>query len=126
MEDKGYHYILDVILSDINFLKNDKLLETFFLKVLSKTKFNTIGFLSHKFTTKGEGVTGIFLLSESHLSYHTYPEKNYLSIDIYTCGDKCFSAVEEIEAKLPKVQKISHRYIERGCHIPEIEKTKKS
>lgn len=44
MEDKGYHYILDVILSDINFLKNDKLLETFFLKVLSKTKFNTIGF----------------------------------------------------------------------------------
>ncbi|WP_413540436.1 S-adenosylmethionine decarboxylase [Gallibacterium anatis] len=43
--------------------------------MLSKTKFNTIGFLSHKFTTKGEGVTGIFLLSESHLSYHTYPEK---------------------------------------------------
>lgn len=30
MEDKGYHYILDVILSNINFLKNDKLLETFF------------------------------------------------------------------------------------------------
>ena len=38
---------------------------------------------------------------------------------------QCFSAVEEIEAKLPKVQKISHRYIERGSHIPEIEKTKK-
>lgn len=26
------------------------------------------------------------LLSESHLSIHTYPEKNFAAIDCYTCG----------------------------------------
>nr|WP_269475993.1 MULTISPECIES: S-adenosylmethionine decarboxylase [Pseudomonas] len=26
------------------------------------------------------------MLSESHLSYHTYPEREYISIDVYTCG----------------------------------------
>ncbi len=32
------------------------------------------------------GVTVLVLLSESHLSIHTYPEKNFAAIDCYTCG----------------------------------------
>ncbi len=34
------------------------------------------------------GVTVLILLSESHLSIHTYPEQGYAAIDCYTCGDK--------------------------------------
>lgn len=34
------------------------------------------------------GATVIVILSESHLSIHTYPEKGYAAIDGYTCGDK--------------------------------------
>lgn len=71
MEDLGYHYILDVVLDDKSFLNNEHRLQMFFQDILSKTSFKVIGFLSHKFTSGGEGVTGIFLLSESHLSYHT-------------------------------------------------------
>src|SRR5206468_12647297 len=33
------------------------------------------------------GVTALFLLSESHCSIHTYPDKGYASIDMYTCGE---------------------------------------
>ena len=32
-----------------------------------------------------QGSTILFLLSESHISIHTFPEKNFLSFDIYTC-----------------------------------------
>ncbi|EEL73923.1 S-adenosylmethionine decarboxylase 2 alpha chain [Bacillus cereus AH676] len=32
------------------------------------------------------GVTVLVLLSESHLSIHTYPEQNFAAIDCYTCG----------------------------------------
>ncbi|MFV8985322.1 adenosylmethionine decarboxylase [Serratia fonticola] len=117
MEDLGHHYVLDVVLDDKSFLKDEHRLQVFFQNVLNKTKFNVIGFLSHKFTSGGEGVTGIFLLSESHLSYHTYPESNYISIDIYTCGGKCLSAVREIESNLSLVTRIVFRYIERGSHI---------
>ncbi|MDC9583198.1 adenosylmethionine decarboxylase [Xenorhabdus sp. PR6a] len=117
MEDLGHHYVLDVVLDDEIFLKNEHRLQVFFQDILSKTNFKVIGFLSHKFTVGGEGVTGIFLLSESHLSYHTYPESNYISIDLYTCGEKCLSAIREIEASLSSVTRIVVRYIERGSHI---------
>jgi S-adenosylmethionine decarboxylase len=33
-----------------------------------------------------QGVTILFLLSESHFSIHTYPEKGFAAIDCYTCG----------------------------------------
>jgi len=117
MDDLGHHYVLDIVLDDNKLLKDECQLQDFFKNVLNKTTFKVIGFLSHKFTTGGEGVTGIFLLSESHLSYHTYPESNYMSIDVYTCGSKCFSAVREIESSLMSADKIIVRYIERGSHI---------
>ena len=39
----------------------------------------------HKF--EPQGLTGFYLLSESHLSFHTWPENGTISIDLYTCGD---------------------------------------
>lgn len=34
-----------------------------------------------------QGVTGLLLLAESHLSVHTWPERGYAAVDAYTCGD---------------------------------------
>lgn len=34
-----------------------------------------------------QGATVLVLLSESHLSIHTYPEKGFAAMDCYTCGD---------------------------------------
>ncbi|WP_121610119.1 adenosylmethionine decarboxylase [Mesobacillus foraminis] len=34
------------------------------------------------------GATVLILLSESHLSIHTYPEKGYAAVDGFTCGEK--------------------------------------
>lgn len=33
------------------------------------------------------GVTAFLVLSESHVSIHTYPLKGFAAIDVYTCGD---------------------------------------
>ena len=33
-----------------------------------------------------EGMTAVWILSESHFTVHTYPEKKYITIDCYTCG----------------------------------------
>lgn len=33
------------------------------------------------------GVSGVVVISESHLAIHTWPEHGYASVDIYTCGD---------------------------------------
>jgi S-adenosylmethionine decarboxylase proenzyme len=34
-----------------------------------------------------EGVSGVVLIEESHLSIHTWPEDGYAAVDVYTCGD---------------------------------------
>jgi S-adenosylmethionine decarboxylase len=35
-----------------------------------------------------QGVSGVVVISESHISIHTWPENGYAAIDIYTCGSE--------------------------------------
>lgn len=35
-----------------------------------------------------QGVSGFVLLSESHISIHTWPEHKYAAVDIFTCGER--------------------------------------
>jgi len=37
------------------------------------------------------GLTAVYLLSESHASIHTYPEFGACFVDLFTCGDTCSS-----------------------------------
>lgn len=45
--------------------------------------FNVVVDNHHVF--KNGGCSGFFLLSESHLSYHTWPEHSFATIDLFTC-----------------------------------------
>lgn len=37
----------------------------------------------------GQGVTGVALLAESHISIHTWPEHGSACVDIFMCGRRC-------------------------------------
>ena len=39
----------------------------------------------HRF--QPQGVSGVVVIQESHLSIHTWPETGYAAMDFYTCGD---------------------------------------
>lgn len=39
----------------------------------------------HRFSP--QGVSGVVVLEESHLSVHTWPEQGYAAVDFFTCGD---------------------------------------
>ena len=39
----------------------------------------------HHFTPNG-GVSGVVVLAESHISIHTWPERNFAAIDVFMCG----------------------------------------
>mgnify|MGYP000891433396 FL=1 len=39
----------------------------------------------HQFTDSG-GVSGVLILAESHISIHTWPERDYAALDVFMCG----------------------------------------
>lgn len=76
-----------------------------------------INVMTYKFSP--QGMTGLVLLSESHISIHTWPEFGYASIDIYTCGEHVdvHAAIESLESFF-KPQAVREIVIDRGYDIP--------
>ena len=120
MDDRGYHTIWDITGANANLLSNDKALHHFFLTALQASGFTVISDMIHKFSSGGEGVTGLFLLSESHLSYHTYPERGYISIDVYTCGKSNSSINEGIAAFFGADVQVNRRTLLRGSVVIDL------
>jgi S-adenosylmethionine decarboxylase proenzyme len=89
----GKHLIIDLYGVDLDSMSiinngreskeiwNDFMQNSF--KAANITCINTVW---HDFDNAG-AFTALYLLSESHLSIHTWPEKQYIAIDIFTCGD---------------------------------------
>ena len=40
----------------------------------------------HHFSPNG-GVSGVVVLAESHISIHTWPERDFAAVDIFMCGE---------------------------------------
>ncbi|XOB41367.1 MAG: adenosylmethionine decarboxylase [Candidatus Nealsonbacteria bacterium] len=68
----------------------------------------------HKFSP--QGITGVVLLAESHISIHSWPEYNYVAIDVFTCGDKSTSnkALDYLKKKF-QPKKVKIKKIKRGA-----------
>lgn len=95
---KNYHLIKIVRMSsgkhlicDIKNIKNVELLNSLEqLKSMFDYICDTYGYtilhkIDHLFHP--QGITLIYMLSESHISIHTFPEKGYAAMDIYTCRE---------------------------------------
>ena len=69
---------------------------------------------------KPKGASGIVLLAESHLSFHTWPEHGLVTLDIYTCGDPgtADAALEFVTNEL-KPTDVDCKRITRGERLDE-------
>lgn len=79
---KGKHLILDLITyTPIDTIED---VEPLMEEIVKIGKLNVLDKLKHQFNPIG--TTIIYLLGESHLSIHTYPESNYVAMDLYCCN----------------------------------------
>ena len=79
------------MLCDIKEIKNKKLLNDvagireLLANICKRYNYSVLNVVEHVF--EPQGFTMLFLLSESHISIHTFPERDYFALDIYTCRE---------------------------------------
>ena len=73
----------------------------------------------HKFPPPG-GVTGLYLLAESHLACHTYPERGAASINLYCCRPRPAFAWDERLRESLGATRVTVRLVDRGCAMAEV------
>ena len=84
-ENIGRHCILELYQCDKAKLNDEAFIRTTITSSAKISGANLINLVTHSF--KPQGVTGLALLAESHISIHTWPEIGYAAIDVFTCGD---------------------------------------
>ena len=90
-KDFGKHYLVDFLGCDPDSLRFVDRTREVFLRAAREARATLVAEAFHQFAP--EGVSGVLLIAESHLSVHTWPEDCFAAVDIFTCG-------EEMDARL--------------------------
>lgn len=80
----GTHLLLD--LWDAKYLDNIERVESAIRECVDACGATLLHIHLHHFSPSG-GISGVAILAESHISVHTWPERDYAAFDVFMCGD---------------------------------------
>ena len=90
----GTHLIIEVV--NGKGLNDEGLIETAFRRCVDECGATLLHVHTHKFSP--QGVSGVAILAESHISVHTWPEIGYGAFDVFMCGNaKPWNAIAVLE-----------------------------
>lgn len=95
----GIHLIVDLLGVDPERISRVEPVKEILDRAIEDSGLNRITSSFHQF--EPHGVSAVYLLRESHLSIHTWPEYGYVALDIFACGDEG-SALRAYEILLEK------------------------
>ena len=87
MKALGKHLLVEYYGCDRVLLNDFAQIELLLNRAASLTGATIVASIFHPYAP--QGVTGVVVVEESHLSIHTWPEYGYAAVDVYTCGN-CF------------------------------------
>lgn len=106
----GVHLIIDLHgashLSDIDHI------EATMRRCVEASRATLLHIHLHRF--EPDGVSGVAVLAESHISVHTWPESRYAAFDVFMCGDTRPQACIEIMRDAFEAERIDVKEILRG------------
>lgn len=107
MNPEAQHLLMDLWLGQDVEPTVDRICE------LVDSRFKVVEKAQHLFTPQGRTI--VFILSESHFTVHTYPELNYITLDIYICS-KDFDLLSVRDAILDLTKPVNQnvQYMTRG------------
>lgn len=107
----GIHLIAEFWSGKI--IEDPKKIKKILFEAVKKAKNTPLKIVIHRFNP--QGITGIVLLAESHLAIHSWPEIDYIAVDIFTCGENAMpqKALEYLRKQF-QPKKIEIKKIKRG------------
>jgi len=86
VETLGHHYIVEGSGCDADVISRVERVEQIMVRAAEVANAQVWAISFHRF--QPTGVSGVVVISESHLSVHTWPEAGYVALDIFTCGER--------------------------------------
>ena len=105
----GEHITLDIIGTDKEY--DPSVYERVIKEIAKSAKVTILNISKYKF--EPQGFTILALLAESHISFHTFPEKGIISFDFFTCGKISPSIAIDIVKKEFKHKRIVKKEFNR-------------
>ena len=113
MESLGVHILAEFYECDVKAINDVKIVEEALLQAAKVAKATVIGSSFHIF--KPHGVSGVVVISESHLAIHSWPQYAYAAVDIFTCGEDVnpMDAFEYLKKRF-KTKNATSQIVQRG------------
>ena len=67
------------------------------------------------------GLSGFVLIAESHISVHTFPDRNLINIDVFSCKKFDVDKVIEYAIRLFSIDIVTTNILERGLEYMDVE-----
>jgi len=110
----GTEWIIDAFGCDAESLRRQEVLRSVFDRLVSDLGLKTLGAGNwHQFPEE-KGVTGLVMLTESHLACHTYPEYRIATFNLYCCRERPEWDWQENLKELIGAERVNVRRIDRG------------
>lgn len=81
----GRHVLAEMFGCRIDVLNDRERIREAMVTAAKTAGAEVVGDFFHQFSP--HGISGVVVISESHLAIHTWPEYGYAAVDIFTCGD---------------------------------------
>ena len=85
MNALGRHILAEIYGCQFDILNDAEKVERIMVKAALESGAEVREAVFHKFSP--QGVSGVVVISESHLAIHTWPELGYAAVDVFTCGE---------------------------------------
>lgn len=86
MKHLGRHVLAEICGCDFDILNDINKVEEIMVNAALEAGAEVRECVFHKFSP--QGVSGVVVISESHLAIHTWPELGYAAVDVFTCGER--------------------------------------
>lgn len=86
MKHLGRHVLAEIYGCEFDILNDIEKVERLMVNAALEAGAEVRECVFHKFSP--QGVSGVVVISESHLAIHTWPELGYAAVDVFTCGEK--------------------------------------